>query len=164
MCIRDSNRYFHLSAADLVWPNWQARGLYIDFWMLGDAARELPGNSWQKHRARHVGNIIMDLFDPGDPKSVEKCRELCHAEMFDKFVESPEVYQQGDSQVMNNVFAMGNCHIDTAWLWPFAETRRKVARSWSSQCTLMDEYPEYQFVASQAQQFKCCLLYTSRCV
>lgn len=150
----DDNRYFHLSAADLVWPNWQARGLYIDFWMLGDAARELPGNSWQKHRARHVGNIIMDLFDPGDPKSVEKCRELCHAEMFDKFVESPEVYQQGDSQVMNNVFAMGNCHIDTAWLWPFAETRRKVARSWSSQCTLMDEYPEYQFVASQAQQFK----------
>lgn len=64
------------------------------------------------------------------------------------------MYDKGDLGVLTNVFGMGNCHIDTAWLWPFAETRRKIVRSWSSQCTLMDSYPEYQFVASQAQQFK----------
>ncbi|KAJ2228451.1 Glycoside hydrolase, 38 vacuolar alpha mannosidase, partial [Coemansia sp. RSA 475] len=51
-------------------------------------------------------------------------------------------------------YAIGNCHIDTAWLWPFAETRRKTARSWSTQLNLMDSFEEYRFTASQAQQFE----------
>lgn len=52
------------------------------------------------------------------------------------------------------MYAIGHCHIDTCWLWPFAETKRKVARSWSNQCDLMDRYPEHRFTCSQAQQFK----------
>jgi alpha-mannosidase len=39
-------------------------------------------------------------------------------------------------------------------LRPFDETKRKVARSWSSQVGLMDIYPEFKFVCSQAQQFE----------
>ncbi|SCU88777.1 LADA_0E12024g1_1 [Lachancea dasiensis] len=150
----NNNQFFHLNKADLVWPNWDARALYIDFWMLSDAARELPNDSWQKHKARHVGNEVMSLFDPEDEASVLKCRDLVHKEYFDKFAYSADVYQKGDPNVATEVFAMGNCHIDTAWLWPFAETHRKIVRSWTSQCTLMEKYPEYQFVASQAQQFK----------
>ena len=49
---------------------------------------------------------------------------------------------------------MGHCHIDTAWLWPFSETRRKTARSWSSQLKLMEAYPEHLFAASSAQQYE----------
>lgn len=150
----DDNRYFHLRNADIVWPDWEARALYIDYWMLTDAARELPDDSWQKNRARQLGNEVMNLFDPNDRSSVIKCREFLKEEYFDKFTDSEKVYAKGDSQIPINVFGMGNCHIDTAWLWPFAETKRKVVRSWSSQCTLMEEYPEYQFVASQGQQFK----------
>lgn len=150
----DNNRYFHLNKADLVWPNWEARALFIDFWMLSDAARELPGDSWQKHKARHVGNSVMDLFDPEDASTVTKCRKLIREEYFDQLADDPKVFQAGDSSVRADVHGVGNCHIDTAWLWPFAETRRKVVRSWTSQCTLMDQYPEYRFVASQAQQFK----------
>ncbi len=142
-----------MNKADIVWPDWEARALRIDFWMLGDAARELPGDSWQKHKARQVGNLVMDAFDPEDRSSVRRCRELLHKEYLDDFADSPKVYQNG-SDVMTSVYGIGNCHIDTAWLWPFAETRRKIVRSWSSQCTLIDEFPEYQFVASQAQQFK----------
>ena len=37
---------------------------------------------------------------------------------------------------------------------PFDETKRKVARSWSTQIGLMELYPEYKFVCSQAQQFE----------
>lgn len=150
----DDNRYFHLNTADIVLPDWDARALYIDFWMLADAARELPGDSWQKHRARQLGNLTMNMFDPNDRSTVKKCREFLKDEYFDKFLDSDVVYSKGDLNVLTNVFGMGNCHIDTAWLWPFAETKRKIVRSWASQCTLMDEYPEYQFVASQAQQFK----------
>lgn len=46
---------------------------------------------------------------------------------------------------------LGNCHIDTAWLWPYSETRRKVMRSFTTQLTYMEEYPFYRFTASQAQ-------------
>ena len=45
-------------------------------------------------------------------------------------------------------------HIDTAWLWPFSVTQQKSARSWSTQCDLIDRYPEHRFSATQAQQFK----------
>ena len=37
---------FQLTKADIVAPNLQAQGLYIDFWILGDASREFPGDSW----------------------------------------------------------------------------------------------------------------------
>ena len=45
-------------------------------------------------------------------------------------------------------------YLDTGWLWPFEETIRKAARSWSSQIDLMDRYPEYKFICSQAQQYE----------
>lgn len=51
------------------------------------------------------------------------------------------------------VTAVGHAHIDTAWLWPVRETKRKVARTFSNQLALMDDYPEHRFVASQAQQY-----------
>ena len=50
--------------------------------------------------------------------------------------------------------AFGHCHIDTAWLWPYDETKRKCARSWTNQISFMDENPNFKFVCSQAQQFK----------
>ena len=46
---------------------------------------------------------------------------------------------------------MGHCHIDTAWLWPFDETIRKCARSWSSVLTLMKDFPQATFVCSQVR-------------
>lgn len=52
------------------------------------------------------------------------------------------------------VYGIGHCHIDTCWLWPWMETKRKIARSWSNQCDLLDRYPEYRFTASQAQHYK----------
>jgi alpha-mannosidase len=51
-----------------------------------------------------------------------------------------------------NLYAIGNCHIDTAWLWTYDETKRKCARSWSSTLRLMDCYPKLIFAISQAQQ------------
>jgi alpha-mannosidase len=47
------------------------------------------------------------------------------------------------------LFAFGHAHIDVAWLWPLAETERKMARTASNQLALMAEYPEYKFLQSQ---------------
>jgi alpha-mannosidase len=51
------------------------------------------------------------------------------------------------------ISAIGHAHIDTAWLWPMRETRRKCARSFSTALSLMDEYPDYRFACSQPAQY-----------
>jgi alpha-mannosidase len=48
----------------------------------------------------------------------------------------------------------GHSHIDTAWLWPLRETRRKVGRSFATVLRLMERYPEYHFSASQPLQYQ----------
>ena len=49
------------------------------------------------------------------------------------------------------VSIVGHSHLDTAWLWPLRETIRKCARTFSTVLELMERYPEYRFVVSQAQ-------------
>lgn len=46
-------------------------------------------------------------------------------------------------------YAFGHAHIDVAWLWPWSETERKIARTVINQLSLMDEYPDYRFLQSQ---------------
>jgi alpha-mannosidase len=50
--------------------------------------------------------------------------------------------------------AVGHAHIDTAWLWPLREARRKCARSFATQLALMDEYPDHRFACSQPAQYE----------
>ncbi|KAK2748347.1 Glycoside hydrolase, 38 vacuolar alpha mannosidase [Myotisia sp. PD_48] len=146
------NNYYRLSTARITAVNLQARALYYDFWQIGDAAREFPGDSWQSHRALIVGNAMMDAFIEGDgsQESILQARKIAQGYL-GALVDSPDVYKTKGESI---VFGTGHCHIDSCWLWPFAETKRKVARSWSSQCDLMERYPEYSFTCSQAQQFK----------
>jgi alpha-mannosidase len=49
--------------------------------------------------------------------------------------------------------AIGHGHLDTAWLWPLAETWRKCQRTFSTQLALMREYPEHRFACSSAQHY-----------
>jgi alpha-mannosidase len=51
------------------------------------------------------------------------------------------------------LFAFGHGHLDVAWLWPWAETERKIARTVINQLSLMEEYPEYRFLQSQPQLY-----------
>src|SRR3954452_6044930 len=54
----------------------------------------------------------------------------------------------------HRVVAVGHAHIDSAWLWPIRETKRKCARTFASAVRLMDDYPEYHFTCSQAAQYE----------
>ncbi|KAL8672140.1 MAG: hypothetical protein Q9168_003384 [Polycauliona sp. 1 TL-2023] len=145
------DRYFQLKLADIVAVNLEARALFVDFWIIGDAAREFPEDSWEEHQALQVCNEIMDTFIAGHgaQDSILQGREI--AREYIGNVDSSNVYDSGKEP---HVYAIGHCHIDTTWLWPWAETKRKIARSWSNQCDLMDRYPEHRFTCSQAQQYK----------
>ena len=53
----------------------------------------------------------------------------------------------------HRAFAVGHAHIDTAWVWPMAETRRKLVRTAANQLELIDRYPGYRYAASSAQHY-----------
>ncbi len=53
----------------------------------------------------------------------------------------------GSSAPLMSIF--GQSHLDLAWLWPLEETKHKCARTYSTQLALMDEYPEYRFLACE---------------
>ncbi|KAI1872893.1 uncharacterized protein JN550_003767 [Neoarthrinium moseri] len=146
----DPNKQFVLTKAEICAVNMDARQLWIDTWIIGDAAREFPEDSWEQHKALNVATKIIDNYRLGDKESIKECRKIAE-EYIGANVNSSKVY---DSDTVPQVFGIGHCHIDTCWLWPWAETKRKVARSWSNQCDLMERYPELNFACSQAQQYK----------
>lgn len=56
-------------------------------------------------------------------------------------------------------YAVGNAHLDLAWLWPMAETHRKTSRTFAAQLRLLEEYPEYKFLQSQPASYEMCRKY-----
>ncbi|MBR0218484.1 MAG: alpha-mannosidase, partial [Clostridia bacterium] len=56
-------------------------------------------------------------------------------------------------------YAVGNAHLDLAWLWPMAETHRKTSRTFAQQLRLLEEYPEYKYIQSQPAAYEMCREY-----
>jgi alpha-mannosidase len=52
-----------------------------------------------------------------------------------------------------DVTAAGHAHIDVAWLWPVAQTRRKAGRTFHNAIRLMDEFSDFYFTQSQPQLY-----------
>ncbi|KAA1467023.1 hypothetical protein DENSPDRAFT_876986 [Dentipellis sp. KUC8613] len=149
----DMNRTFSLASADLVVPNQEAWGLLWDFTTLRELVDNLPGNSPLQNKALSVANEIMNVFYKSDPSTVGAARQLAE-QVFGEAWEAKgaKIYDEGAKDAQ--IWGIGHCHIDTAWLWPYRVTQQKVARSWSTQVDLMDRYPEHRFTCSQAQQYK----------
>lgn len=146
------DKYFTLSKAELVAVNVPARMLHVDFSVIHDAAMELAEDTWEQHQALNVASRIIDTFKVGDDASIAACRKIAREYLGDD-IDSHKVYETAlDKRPI--IYAVGHCHIDTCWLWPWDETKRKVVRSWSNQCDLMDRYPELTFACSQAQQVR----------
>lgn len=51
------------------------------------------------------------------------------------------------------VTAVGHGHLDVAWLWQTRHTREKTARTFSIATALMEQYPDYVFLATTPQVF-----------
>ncbi len=93
--------------------------------------------------------------------SVEQIIEQDLVEIYTEGGHSPEVYKRGLEKLINGLsnlvakygkrgklVGVGHAHIDTAWLWNFDETRRKVLRTFSTILTLLDKYKDFTFVQS----------------
>jgi alpha-mannosidase len=53
-----------------------------------------------------------------------------------------------------SIVAVGNSHIDMAWLWPWTETVEVVRNTFGTALQLMREYPDFKFTASTAQAYE----------
>ena len=52
------------------------------------------------------------------------------------------------------ICAVGNSHIDMAWLWPWTETVEVVRNTFQSVLDLMREYPDFKFTMSSARTYE----------
>lgn len=89
-------------------------------------------------------NAVCNALDPRDRTTWASGREILS-----------ELLAVCNGGVCHELSAIGHAHIDTAWLWPIAETYRKTVRTFSSAVRYMDDYPEYKFACSQAYQYEC---------
>ncbi len=123
---------FDRDAWDLLW----------DFQVIADMACELPLNTPRGGQALWAANTMVNLIDPYDRSTWPAAREVAR-----RFLAA----RNGEGQ--HNLSAVGHAHIDTAWLWPIAETRRKCIRTFATAVRYMADYPDYRFACSQAQQY-----------
>ncbi|GAA1877980.1 alpha-mannosidase [Lapillicoccus jejuensis] len=114
-----------------------------DMWVLIGVMDELPASSPRRAGILRALERAVDVLDPDDvPATAKQARiELAPA------LASPA------AATSHRLVGVGHAHIDSAWLWPVRETKRKVARTFSNVLDLMDRYDDFVFAASSAQQY-----------
>lgn len=140
----DMNRNFPLNVCEIATFHRDAWELMQEFKVVMDSAKHLDTKQDSRaDEALMIANEIVNICKPGDSSTYQACRSLTK-----KFLQVP------NSAAQHTVFAVGHCHIDMAWLWPFFETRRKGGRSWSSQTELFKNYDKFNFCASSASLYE----------
>lgn len=140
----DPDRVFTLKQAELAVYDLRAAELVRLLQLLHDMAQELGEESHRGNEALLTANKMLNLL--------ESAADVAHYPA--ALALGRAFFAAGNAQSQHELYCVGMCHIDTAWLWPYAETRRKCARSFATAMRLMDEYPDYKFAVSQAQQLE----------
>lgn len=123
--------------------------LYYDLWTPLMAFTRMEAESQDRLALTHALNETVNLLDLRNPYSEEFYASLQAAS---DYIEQ-KLYKElaGWSEIVAT--CIGHTHIDVAWWWTVAQTREKVARSFSTVLKLMEEYPNYRFMSSQPQLY-----------
>ena len=105
----------------------------------------LDENSLRRNRIIHRLVSVFRLVN-AMPHEVEE--DVWRGKLFEARKIMQPLLQAKNSPTTPLMGIIGHSHIDTAWLWPIAETWRKCARTFSSALNLMDQYPEFLFIQS----------------
>ncbi len=115
----------------------------LDFTTLFELSQRLDPLSL---RASEIDEALMEatlLIDPELPEP-----ELLETIAAGRRRMQP-VLERRNGPTMPTLFAFGHAHIDVAWLWPLAQTERKIAMTALNQLLLFEAYPEFKFLQSQ---------------
>ena len=134
---------YRLRQASLAVRDDELFHLLLDVESLLGLMTALPADGRRRQRLLRELQAAFDVIDLDDVSGTAPAARAALA---------PALAQQGAPD-RHQVIAVGHAHIDTAWLWPLRETVRKCARTFASATRMMDQYPEYRFVCSQAVQY-----------
>lgn len=128
----------------------EIRGLYYDMQVPLWSFARMEKDSQVRYEMAAALNHAVNLLDFRDEysedfyQSVRRAREYLQKALYEDLA--------GDDSVIAT--CIGHTHIDVAWWWTVAQTREKVARSFSTVLKLMEEYPDYKFMSSQPQLYE----------
>lgn len=131
----------HVKYIDLCLFDTDLWHLYLDLDVLFNLEQSLPEHT--PRRTRLLTGICAAIDVYADNRNNATPARAALAPLFQTPVNPADL----------TVTAVGHAHIDTGWLWPVRETIRKSARTFASQLSLMDRYPDFIFGASQPQHY-----------
>ena len=104
---------------------------------------------------------LLGTIEPADPAYQTLLRalnEVCNAYSHEGIPRLRKVLRDAlgtlNGELNHTIVPVGHAHLDTAWLWPLEITRKKMAHTTATQLGLLERYPEYTFVHSQASQYE----------
>jgi alpha-mannosidase len=121
-----------------------AYSLYLDFVVLQELEVEMSTDNAASDMP-FAGKLLFELnrfaneYDLTDKTTWNKAHKILK-----------DLYKAHNPTVTHTSYAVGHGHLDTAWLWPIAETYRKCLRTWTNQLAIMDAYDDYKFACSAA--------------
>jgi alpha-mannosidase len=134
---------YRLNRAELAVLDEEVWHLALDLEVLDGLMRSLPLDEPRRHEILRALERAVDVLDPDD---VGRTAGAARARLVD-------VLAAPAHASAHTLYAVGHSHIDSAWLWPLRETRRKAARTFAGAVDLARHYPELVFACSQAQQY-----------
>ncbi|HEX7884002.1 MAG TPA: glycoside hydrolase family 38 C-terminal domain-containing protein, partial [Afipia sp.] len=151
---------YALAACELGRFDPEASAFYFDYSVLRQLeADRNPSNSSRSYGG--VGEVVQPALDrTWAGRLLHELNRVCNIADPDNRVTWPAaraildgLLDARNGTVAHELSAIGHAHLDTAWLWPLDETRRKAQRSFSTAVALMDRYPDFKFACSQAYQY-----------
>jgi alpha-mannosidase len=134
---------YTFARADLAVLDEDVWHLSLDCQVLRELMLELDAHDPRRHDIMHTLDRAMDALDLDDVSGTAAGARAVLAGALARPAHASA----------HTLSAVGHAHIDSAWLWPIRETKRKTARTFSNVTALAGEYPEFVFACSQAQQY-----------
>ncbi len=140
----------HYAVANLFVFNDTVQSLYYDLKVPSDILKMYDENDKEYNDILTRVNQAVNMVDLSVPRSEAFYKTAAEAlawleeSFYGSFCKEQEM----------NCICIGHTHIDVAWLWTLAQTREKTVRSFSTVVSMMEKYPEYKFMSSQAQLYQ----------
>ncbi|MDX2821642.1 alpha-mannosidase [Streptomyces ipomoeae] len=130
--------------ADIAVLDEEVWHLDLDLQVLRELMVHLGEHEPRRHEILHALDRAMDAVDLDDVSgSATAVREIL----------APVLAKPAHASA-HTISGVGHAHIDSAWLWPIRETKRKTSRTFSNVTSLADEYEDFIFACSQAVQYE----------
>ncbi|MEV6105066.1 glycoside hydrolase family 38 C-terminal domain-containing protein [Streptomyces sp. NPDC051940] len=130
--------------ADLAVLDEEVWHLSLDVQVLRELMLELDAHDPRRHEIMTCLDRALDALDLDDVSGTAADARAVLKTALDKPAHASA----------HRMSAAGHAHIDSAWLWPIRETKRKTSRTFSNVTALAEEYEELVFACSQAQQYE----------